>query len=175
MTDQQDFVRGAVIAAAGPSLVLPEQCGNWAYPSMAMSEEETAYSLAGGIVGRLYLSGFLGELRPEQRALVHAATGLHREWRDAIAQSVPSWPLGLPGWEDDVFALALSTGSACLLAVWSRGDGGPVRVPGFAGWSAQQAFPPTADAVAAVDGDLEVTFPAGPAARILRLRRPVTS
>ncbi|BDZ45717.1 alpha-galactosidase [Naasia aerilata] len=175
MTDQQDFLREAVIAAAGPSLVLPEQCGNWAYPSVAMSEEETAYSLVGGVLGRLYLSGFLGELRAEQRELVHAATALHREWRGAIARSVPSWPLGLPGWEDEVFALALTAADSCLLGVWSRGDGGPVAVPGYDGWRAVQVFPPAAgDAAAAapVDGTLAVTLPAGPSARIVLLTRP---
>lgn len=167
-SDQQDFRLYAPIAAAAPAGVLPEQAGNWAYPAAAMTDAETAFAMVGGIVGRLMLSGFLHELRPAQRALVHEAVAVHRDWRERIASAAPVWPLGLPGWDDDVIALGLRAGEETLLAVWSRGAARSVVIPGLAPASASTAFPAgAADWPLAIEGDsLVLEVPAGPAARV---------
>ena len=44
-------------------------------------------------------------------ALVREAVALHKDWRSSLARSHPVWPLGLPGWDDDVIALQLDAGA----------------------------------------------------------------
>ncbi|MDQ0646528.1 alpha-galactosidase [Microbacterium natoriense] len=178
-SDQQDFRLYPVIAAAAPAAVLPEQAANWAYPATSMSDAETAYSLIGGIAGRMMLSGFLHELRPAQQRLVHQAVALQKTWRERLASSDPIWPLGLPGWDADVIALALRAGAAdpdapdTMLAVWSRGDAQRVVLSGLEPEAVECVFPADADDWApAIDGgDLVIEVPAGHSARIFAVHR----
>ncbi|SDE11136.1 glycoside hydrolase family 36 protein [Glycomyces harbinensis] len=167
-SDQQDFRAYAPIAAAAPASVLPEQAGNWAYPAASMSLEETAFAMTAGVMGRIYLSGFLGELGAEQSALVREAVALHKDRRHRIAESHPAWPLGLPGWDDDVIALQLDAGSESLLALWSRGGAAAIALPGLRGRTLEQVYPAALPPWAIrTDGDAPVVeVPAGPAARI---------
>ncbi|MDP9793019.1 alpha-galactosidase [Catenuloplanes nepalensis] len=159
-SDQQDFRRYPPIAAAAPMTIPPEQAGNWAYPAPEMTGAETAFAMLAGITGRLYLSGFLHRLRPEQRALVHEAVELHKRWRRSIAESVPSWPLGLPGWSDSAVALRLDGPDGALLAVWSRGHDAEIRVAG----QLVQLYPVSAPAWPTEPGLLHL--PAGYDARL---------
>lgn len=103
--------------------MLPEQAGSWAYPSASMGREETIASLARGLLGRLYLSGYLPQLSRDQRELVRQAVAAHRELRGAISSMVPRWPLGLPAWDDSWAALALTNPQIKLLTVFHRGSG----------------------------------------------------
>jgi alpha-galactosidase len=121
-SDQQNPVLYPPIAAAAPLSVLPEQAANWAYPQPAMSDEEIAFTLCTGMAGRLYLSGHLDHMSPDQAASVRSAVAVHREVRADLARSVPAWPLGLPGWSDPWLALALVAGDTTYLTVWRRGD-----------------------------------------------------
>lgn len=135
-SDQQDPLKYPPIAAAAPMLMLPEQAGIWAYPNEAMDEESTAFNLATGLLGRLYLSGHLNRLSEAQRSLVHEAVDAHKAIRPAIASSAPVWPLGLPEWDDAAIALALRDGDDCFVTVWRR-HGAPelldLSIPAFAG------------------------------------------
>jgi alpha-galactosidase len=171
-SDQQDFRLYAAIAAAAPASVLPEQAGNWAYPAEDMSIEETAFAMTAGLMGRLYLSGFLGGLSPERFALVREAVALHKGWRHRIARSHPVWPLGLPGWNDDVIALQLDTGGESLLALWSRGEAAEIALPGLRGRSFEQVYPAALPEWSIrQEGEVPVIeVPAGTAARIFAVR-----
>lgn len=120
-SDQQDVARYVPIAAGAPLQLLPEQAGSWAYPADWMGLEETAATLQAGLLGRLYLSGHLNRLGEEQLALVREAVAVHQELRTKISNAAPSWPLGLPGWDDPVVALRLTGPDASLLTVWQRG------------------------------------------------------
>ena len=55
------------------------------------------------------------------RALVTEAVTAAKALRTDLVRSVPSWPLGLPGWNDPWVALALHTPEAELVSVWRRG------------------------------------------------------
>lgn len=171
-SDQQDFRRYAAIAAAAPARVLPEQAGNWAYPAASMSVEETAFAMTAGVMGRLYLSGFLAELDAERFALVREAVALHSDWRHRIAQAHPVWPLGLPGWDDDVVALQLNSGSQSLLALWSRGAAADVMLPGLRDKTIEQVYPVALPEwkIRTDTGLPVVEVPAGSAARIFVVR-----
>jgi alpha-galactosidase len=122
-SDQQDVARYVPIAVAAPMLILPEQAGSWAYPNASMGREETIASLSLGLLGRLYLSGYLPQLSQDQRELVRQAIAMHRELRGAIRSLVPRWPLGLPGWDDPWAAFALAGPELTLLSVYHRGSG----------------------------------------------------
>ena len=171
-SDQQDFRLYAAIAAAAPASVAPEQAGNWAYPAKSMSIEETAFAMTAGVMSRLYLSGFLGGLSEEQFALVREAIALHKDWRDRIAVSHPVWPLGLPGWDDEVIALQLDAGPESLLAVWSRGEAAEVALPGLRGRGIEQVYPVASPEwkIRTAEGAPVIEVPVGPAARIYTVR-----
>ncbi len=130
-SDQEDAHAYAPIAAAATMLVLPEQAGNWAYPQPGMSDQDITYSLCTGILGRLYLSGWLNRLDAAQHGIVASAVQAHKRLRHRIAVSSPFWPLGLPAWDDPWIALGLRDGDdALFLTVWRRGARpGMVSVP----------------------------------------------
>ncbi len=108
-SDQQDPLRYPPIAVAAPMSVLPEQSASWAYPQPDMSDEEIAFTLCTGMLGRLYLSG---PARPDDggAARLGAGRGARCTRRSAPTSptAVPLWPLGLPGWSDPWLSLALT-------------------------------------------------------------------
>jgi alpha-galactosidase len=122
-SDQQDVSRYVPIALAAPMLMLPEQAGSWAYPSSTMGEEETAVSLTLGLLGRLYLSGYLNQLAPTHLRLVTEAVQAHKEIRGWIPTTMPGWPLGLPEWNAAWSALALRDANLTALTIVKRSTG----------------------------------------------------
>jgi alpha-galactosidase len=101
-------------------MMLPEQAANWAYPQPEMSLEEASFCLITGLLGRYYLSGYLNKMSDQSRALVAEAVATAKTVRGEITRGVPSWPLGLPGWNDDWVSLALGTETSALVSLWSR-------------------------------------------------------
>jgi alpha-galactosidase len=190
-SDQQDALRYAAIAASAPATVLPEQSGNWAYPAVGMSTGELNVTLVSGMSGRLYLAGFLDQLSPEARALTGEAVAFAKQRRAVLADALPFWPRGLPGWDDDVLVLGQRFGDRVgeeLWFVWSRGAADELLVPGAA--EVTQVFPSTtawpitrvrAEADAGASGDAgagpgtrathRIGVPAGPDAAVFRVRR----
>ncbi|GIF25563.1 hypothetical protein Ate02nite_82930 [Paractinoplanes tereljensis] len=121
-SDQQDWRHYPPIAASAPLSILPEQAASWAYPQPEMTAEEAAFTLVTGLAGRLYLSGRLDGMTPAQHQHVLDAVETYRDIRHDLARAVPSWPHGLPGWDDTWLSLALrSAGADTYLAVWRRG------------------------------------------------------
>lgn len=119
-SDQQDLLRYPPIAAAAPASLLPEQAASWAYPQPEMTDEEMTFTLATGVLGRLYLSGFLDRMSDAQRATVRSAVTAHKAVRHDLARSVPVWPLGLPAWTDPAVCLALQAPDATFVTLWRR-------------------------------------------------------
>ncbi|MFC7529789.1 glycoside hydrolase family 36 protein [Actinoplanes sp. GCM10030250] len=127
-SDQQDWLRYPPIAAAAPLSILPEQAANWAYPQPEMSDEQMAYALCTGMLGRLYLSGRLDAMSAPQLASVRAAVTAYQRIRAGLKQAVPIWPSGLPGWDDPWISLGLVTGGTTHLGVWKRGGPAVTRL-----------------------------------------------
>ncbi|KQQ08263.1 glycoside hydrolase family 36 protein [Rathayibacter sp. Leaf296] len=137
-SDQQSELHSVPIAAASPSAIVPEQAANWAYPQPEMSEERSILALSNGLLTRLYLSGWLDRMSPQQRRTVAEAVAAHRAIRHEIAGSLPHWPLGLPAWTDEWIALAVGD----LVTVWHRGgNGGSVALPWPAASTVEEVFP----------------------------------
>ncbi|MFF0269929.1 glycoside hydrolase family 36 protein [Kribbella sp. NPDC004536] len=122
-SDQEDPLRYAPIAAAAPAAVLPEQAGHWAYPITGTTREEFTFALVNGILGRLYLSGHLNRMTTAELDLVRSALAAHRVVLEDLDTLVPTWPLGLPGWNDEWVALCLQGRDTSYLAIWHRGPG----------------------------------------------------
>ncbi|MFI5711256.1 glycoside hydrolase family 36 protein [Kribbella sp. NPDC051620] len=124
-SDQQDPVLYAPIAAAAPASVVPEQAGNWAYPQTGTSPERFTFCLVNGILGRMYLSGYLDKMTSAELDLVRTAISRHRL---VLGEPLtPFWPLGLPGWTDEWVVLGLAGKSRSYLTIWHR-EAGPAEV-----------------------------------------------
>jgi alpha-galactosidase len=134
-SDQQDFLKFPAIAAAAPLSMLPEQAANWAYPQPEMTDEEVAFCLATGLLGRFYLSGYLNQMDSPALELVREATALSKELRPLIRSGLPYWPKGLPGWDDKWLGLGLRNSAVDLLTVWNREavDDLVLQLPHFSG------------------------------------------
>lgn len=170
-SDQQDFRLYPPIAASAPASILPEQAGNWAYPASGMTDAETAFTLVTGLSGRLYLSGFLGELRASQRGLVVEAVDLHKKLRARLAESAPFWPLGLPAWGDEIVCLGLRGPEQTLLFVWDRSDApSAFTIPGVRG--AESLYPISAVeewTIETLEDGIRIDTAEGLGARVLRV------
>ncbi|GLW31004.1 glycoside hydrolase family 36 protein [Actinoplanes regularis] len=137
-SDQQDFRLYPPIAVAAPLSILPEQAASWAYPQPEMTDEEIAYTMCTGMLGRLYLSGRLDRMSADQLELVRDGVLAHREID--LRGAVPVWPLGLPGWDDPWLSLGLRVADTTYLGLWRR-PGAPEST----------TLP--------VDGEVEVLYP----------------
>ncbi|WP_395244621.1 glycoside hydrolase family 36 protein [Agromyces sp. MMS24-K17] len=133
-SDQQDFTKYPPIAAAAPFSLLPEQAASWAYPQPDMDDEEIAFCLVTGLLGRFYVSGYLNRMTPGQLAQVSEAVAVAKGLRAEITAGHPTWPLGLPGWTDPWVALGLRGERGDLVSVWRRPgtDGHGTDAPGSA-------------------------------------------
>ena len=110
--------------------MLPEQAANWAYPQPDMGDEEMAFCLVTGLLGRFYLSGYLNKMTPAQLDLVRHAVIAAKSMRGVIRTALPFWPLGMPEWDAPTVVLGLSDGGTRLISVWDRaGTGGEIVVP----------------------------------------------
>ncbi|GAB3953879.1 hypothetical protein GCM10029976_094930 [Kribbella albertanoniae] len=171
-SDQEHPLRYATITAAAPAAVLPEQAGHWAYPIAGSSREEFTFALVNGIPGRLYLSGHLNRMSPEELDLVRSALAAHRVVQEDLETLVPSWPLGLPAWTDEWVALCLTGPSVSYLTVWHRGAGPATVTLPLARSAVEPHFPADlGDWSYTWTGDsLSITTNASePSARVLRL------
>lgn len=139
-SDQADPLVYAAIAAGAGMTVLPEQQGNWGYAQEEMDDEKAVFTLTAGILGRLYLSGFINRMDPMRLALVRDAVALHRKVLDEQGHVMPWWPYELPDFRDTWLAYGLrhderiskdlypevagiigEHGHCEYLAVWRRG------------------------------------------------------
>ncbi|MBB5791260.1 alpha-galactosidase [Jiangella mangrovi] len=177
-SDQADHLRTVPIAAAAASAVAPEQAGVWVSPRPELTLDETHLCVVNGLLGRMHVSGRPDLLSDEQFEAVAAGIAVYRSLRGLIRSGRPLWPLGLPGWTDDLVSYGLVAGAETLLAVWRRGAVGPASVelplPHLRGRpvTVECAYPAGADVGLRWDGDggvLTVTLPAAPVARLLRL------
>lgn len=129
-SDQQDPLAYPPIAASAPLAMLPEVAGSWAYPQPEMSDEQIAFALCTGMLGRLYLSGRVDAMTVPQRSLVAEAVAAHKRLRADVAAGLPRWPLGVEQWERPWVAAAVDAAGATHLTLWRRpGADAAVEVP----------------------------------------------
>jgi alpha-galactosidase len=174
-SDQMDPLRYASISAGVASAVTPEQSATWAYPLPGNDDETNALCMVNALLGRIHLSGRLDLMDDRQRSIVEPAIGVYKSYRERLATALPSWPLGLPGWDDAWVALGMDQGADMWIAVWRRGGADSVRLPGVAaaGAAVEVVFPAAGSGLETTltrDGDdLIVELPADIGARLIHI------
>ena len=178
-SDQTDYRKNGVIAAASASLVTPEQCAVWSYPLREGDDEEVVFNMVNSLLLRIHQSGHLAEISAPRLALVKEAIAYYKTIRHYIPQSLPIWPLGLPRFAHPWMSYGLQNGDLVLLAVWrmdSEQDTVMLPIPAFAGMDTEVrlAYPVGGRAEwswHAASGSLSVKLPERHAARLFEIRR----
>ena len=115
-----------------------------------MDDETAVFTLATGILGRLYLSGFIDRMDEHRLALVRDAVALHRRVLTEQQKLVPFWPARLPDFDGDWLVAGLRHPSflpsedddPCdYIIVWRRGGTPSVNVPLSEDCHIEQIFP----------------------------------
>lgn len=129
-SDQDDYLKYAVIAANAPTGVTPEQAAVWAYPMNHENEiepeklrEETIFNMVNAMLLRVHQSGHLAKIDEERKALVKEGIATYKKIRGDIKKAHPFWPLGLADYKDIWVSLGLETEQKAYLAVWKRAEG----------------------------------------------------
>jgi alpha-galactosidase len=129
-SDQTDYRKYAVIAAACATAVTPEQCGVWSYPLREGDAEEVVFNMVNAMLMRFHQSGHLAEISPERLALVREGLAYYKSIRRQIPEGLPFWPLGLPAFQDPWVSWGLRCGTETYLAVWRlEGSRDSCRLP----------------------------------------------
>ena len=121
-SDQTDYLAYAAISAAAPAAVTPEQNAVWSYPLHDADKEQTAFNMVNAMLMRIHQSGHLARLSEENKELIREAIGYYKKIRCLIRQSVPFWPMGLPAFHEQRFALGFHCRECAHLAVWRIND-----------------------------------------------------
>lgn len=173
LSDQDEAVKLAPIAAAAPTAVAPEQAACWSLPQPGQTAEELVFSMVNALLLRIHQSGALDRLSAQQQALFHEAVTLYKTYRADLPRALPFWPLGLPQPGSAVLCLGLDCGGYALLAVWKLADGGPCRLPLPRACGEVCQFYPQGMrcpcALTAAGRVLEARLPQAPSARLYRL------
>ena len=129
-SDQTDYRKNAVIAAASAAGICPEQCAVWAYPLRNADEENVAVNMVNALLLRIHQSGHLAEMSPQGVALVAEAIGVYKGLRQEIREALPFYPTGMPHFSDPWFSFGLDGDRAVYLAVWKmQGEEETVEIP----------------------------------------------
>ena len=123
VSDQENFLHFATIAANAVTGVTPEQAAVWSYPLFDADEEAVIFNMANAMLLRIHQSGHLIRLSGRRRELVEEGIRVYKTIRDEIRWGLPIWPLGLAGNTDKWLAAGLRCGDHAYLAVWKRWDG----------------------------------------------------
>lgn len=118
ISDQTNYRKLALIAAAAPTGITPEQAAVWSYPSETGGVEEVVFNMVNAMLLRIHQSGRLDRMAPEKLALVREAIAYYKTMRDELPCSLPFWPLGLPQPGDEWTAMGLENGKRAWVAVW---------------------------------------------------------
>lgn len=121
-SDQTDYLRYAAIAAAAPAAVTPEQNAVWSYPLQDADAEQTVFNMVNAMTMRIHQSGHLGRLGEENLALIREAVDYYKSYRRLIGRSYPFWPLGMPSFDGQRFAVGFANDECAHLAVWRLDD-----------------------------------------------------
>ena len=170
VTDQDDYVKMAVIACNCMTAVTPEQAAIWSYPKRDGDEEETIYNMVSAMLLRIHQSGHLAELSKERLALVREGIATHMEIVDKLKTGMPFWPIGLGAFGDPFLCVGIRCEGEAYLAVWHTVEGKEaVRVPMKDYTHAEVIYPKAVPMqMHQQDDELEIEL-TGVSARLLRL------
>jgi alpha-galactosidase len=117
-SDQSDYKKYAVISAAAPSAITPEQCGVWSYPLKNADKEEVIFNMVNAMLLRIQQSGNILGIGQQGLDLVKEGIEYYKSMRSQIPDSLPVWPIGLPDFGDEWVSMGLQIKNKIYLAVW---------------------------------------------------------
>ncbi len=117
-SDQTDYLKNAVIAAASSAGICPEQCAVWAYPLRDADVENVALNMINTMLVRIHQSGHLAEISREGFDMVAQGISVYKQIRNDIKTALPIYPTGMPHFSDGWFSFGLDCGETVYLAVW---------------------------------------------------------
>jgi len=124
ITDQEDYLKMAVIAANAPTACTPEQAAIWSYPLRDHDVEETIFNMVNAMLFRIHQSGCLNEISDERLDYVKEGIAYYKSMRGDIKNSLPFWPIGLAGFMDEYVSVGLNCGKKRHVALWrTKGKG----------------------------------------------------
>ncbi len=130
VSDQEDYIKMAAIAANCMTAVTPEQAAVWSYPLRTGSQEAVVFNMINAMLVRLHLSGQLAELPPDCFALVKEGVEAFDRVSSDTCRGVPFWPIGLASVQDNFISTGVDCGHRLYLAVWcTKKQGGTVKLP----------------------------------------------
>ncbi len=177
ISDQEDAVKMARIAAAGYTGATPEQQAAWIYPQRSDNRERVILNCVNGMLMRMHLSGELAYLSEEGKGLIQEAVRLYKNIREEICEGSPFWPSGSPLKDASSMSAGLLANEGLYLAVWNF-DTSAKRIqidlagrglPEFS--SATVLFPADSPSstCSLAEGHMTAKLPAGPSARLCRI------
>jgi len=122
VTDQTDYRKMTVIAAAAPTAVLPEQAAVWSYPLADADADAAAFNMVNAMLQRIHLSGKLTQLSEPAFRAVREGVAVYKTYRHLLPAALPFWPMGLPQVGRPWQALGLRAEGRALVALWRMGD-----------------------------------------------------
>ncbi|MFJ5713045.1 glycoside hydrolase family 36 protein [Neobacillus sp. NPDC093127] len=120
-SDQSDYKKYAVISAAAPIAVTPEQCGVWSYP-LTDNDEEVVFNMVNTMLLRIQQSGNILGITDQGQERIKQGIEYYKSIRSDIPNSIPFWPLGIPTYGDGWLSLGLKSAEKIYLAVWRLED-----------------------------------------------------
>lgn len=158
-TDQGNYKYIGYIAAAAPTMALPEQTAIWACPKADADEAQVAFNMTSAMLQRIHLSGKITELDEDKFALVKEAIKCYKDIRYDIPTGKPFYPIGLPKFGDDVACVAFRYDDCIRMCVWCYRDNMTISLP-VCGKEAKIIYPSISDAkLKSVDNGFELSFP----------------
>ena len=154
-SDQTDYRKNAVIAAASSAGICPEQCAVWAYPLRDADVENVAVNMVNAMLVRIHQSGHLAEISEDGFAMVAEGIAVYKQIRGDIKGGLPFYPTGMPNFADGWFSFGLDCGETAYLAVWHMaGEEDSFRIPleDSVFQSAECIYPATLETPYAYDG-----------------------
>ena len=177
-SDQTDYLKNAVVAAASSAGICPEQCAVWAYPLRDADVENVVMNMINAMLVRIHQSGHLAEISEEGFAKVAQGIAVYKQIRGDIKRAVPFYPTGMPHFADDWFSFGLDCGDTVYLAVW-RMDGGAdsfeIPLDGADIQSAECIYPVDLTTRYAYDGGVLRVILEKRTARLFRVRKGALS
>lgn len=170
VSDQDDPLLIAPIAAAAPTAVTPEQAAVWCLPRPGQDDEAIVFSMVNALLMRLHQSADITALSDGQIRLIAEAIAVYKTYRENLPEASPFWPLGLPEVKQETICLGVELENEALLAVW-RYKAGEEKIPLPAKYSrVSQIYPASMLGEYEIGGgELSLKLPSAPAARLLRL------
>ena len=168
-TDQEDYRYTGYIAAAAPTMALPEQAAIWSFPEADADEDQVVFNMTSAMLQRIHLSGKTAELDEAKFALIKEGIECYKAIRDNIPNSIPFYPLGLPKYGDDVVCLAFRHEDCVRMCVWCYKDNLHVDIPACGDASVMYPSSSDVDITKSNDG-FALDFPRRHTAVVLEIR-----